>query len=238
MNFNLMNFSFSNRIGLFSATLIFSAPLSQAAAIAAPAWEGDVNTTSALYNFPTDNRTSDPDEFSNPYGTPVLLVEDVTPPGSGWQNPDPNVPNQSIREDGEGGAWDLGPSGQMTFGVPIGNSLGLSPMDLEIHVSFVWQELFGPESEPGFSLTSGNPTFETIDRFTVVNETIGDWEATVWQATFENFSEEELTLVFEGDSNGSVLEQVSIQTRVVPEPSALVLIFAGLGAFVFRRNRH
>lgn len=230
-----MKFPIFRSLALSSSTYFLSCSIGYSAAIATPTWEGDPLTTSALYNFTTDDRTAAPDEFTNPYGTPSLLVEDVTPPGSGWQ--DPNEEFQSVRAAGEGGAWDLGPSGKMTFTVPVSNPLGLSSMDLEIHVAFAWQETFGPDSEPTFSLTSGSPTSQEIERFTLENDFIGDWIGTVWQASFEDFTDDQITLVFDGDALGSVLEQVSIQTRIIPEPSSLVFLGLGLGSALLRRNR-
>ena len=197
-----------------------------------PSWDGDPLSTYTSYTFTTDSRTAAPEDFVNPHGTPALLVEDEQFFGTGWQ--DPNGEFQLVREP-DSGAWDLGQSGKMSIVVPIADSLGLSPKDLEFFVEFIWY--LGPVGSPTFSISGATPILQTTDSELVRTDGAGSWRRTVWQATFEDYTPNSVTFELQAPSNGSVIETVNIYT-LVPEPSGAMLLCLGIAGLAMRRRRN
>lgn len=196
-----------------------------------PTWDGEPQSTYASYKFTTDSRTAPPEDFVNPHGTPALLVEDERFFGTGWQ--DPNGEFQLVREP-DSGAWDLGQSGKMSMIVPIADSLGLSPKDLEFFVEFIWY--LGPVNTPTFSIAGATPILQTIESELVRTDGAGSWRRTVWQASFEDYTPNSVTFELQAPSNGSVIETVNIYT-LVPEPSGAMLLCLGIMGLAMRRRR-
>jgi len=196
-----------------------------------PSWDGDPLSTYTSYTFTTDSRTAPPEEFVNPHGTPALLVEDEQFFGTGWQDPDGEF--QLVREP-DSGAWDLGQSGKMSIIVPITDSLGLSPKDLVVFVDLIWY--LGPVSTPTFAIAGAFPIIESFESELVAPDGAGSWRRTVWQAEFEDYTPDHITLVLQAPWNGSVIESVNIYT-LVPEPSGAALLCLALGGLAMRRRR-
>jgi hypothetical protein len=198
-----------------------------------PSWDGAPLSTFTSYKFTTDSRTAPPEEFTNSHVTPTLLVEDEQFFGTGWQDPDPDVEFQLVREP-TSGTWDLGQAGKMSIMIPISKPLDISPKDLEIFVDMIWY--FGPVNTPTFAAAQASPIFQSFESELVAPDGAGSWRRTVWQATFEDYIADSITLEFQSPSNGSVIDSVKIYT-LIPEPSGAALVVLAFGVFAAMRRR-
>lgn len=198
-----------------------------------PSWDGEPLSTSASYTFTTNSRTAPPEDFVNPHGTPDLLVEDEQFFGTGWQDPDPDVEFQLFRVPGEG-SWDLGQFGTMSITIPITTAGGTAAKDLEVFVNLIWY--LGPVNTPTFSITGATPNWQLFESELVRPDGAGSWQRTVWQATFDGYTPDEVTLVLQAPWNGSVIDSVEVYT-LIPEPSGAALLCLGLGGLAMRRRR-
>ncbi len=196
-----------------------------------PAWEGDPLTTDASYTFTTNSRTAPPEDYNNPHGPPALLVEDETFFGTGWQ--DPNGEYQLTRVPGEG-AWDLGQAGRLSITIPISVAGDLSAKELEVFVNLIWYQ--SPASAPSITIGGHIPTTSFFESELVQSDGAGSWRRTVWSATYDGFTPDFLTLVFQAPSNGSVIDAITAYT-LIPEVGTVSLILLGASIMVMRRNR-
>ena len=198
-----------------------------------PPWDGDANTTSVHYSFLTGAIPPVSDTETNPYGsvTPGLLVGAL---GSGWQDPTlPPEDNQLTRGDGTG-AWDIGGlDGLLSFDVPFSDgSLSLYTLELVIDV-IAYQSLPKlPTIEVSDSVLDHN-----IDIILEQPDTLGNWMRQSWVGTVEVASSSSVSIGLTGSSTGSLIDRVSIYTRVIPEPTAISLILLSSGfALVIKRR--
>lgn len=197
-----------------------------------PPWDGEPLTTYANYTFTTNSRTAAPEAYTNPHGVPALLVEDEQFFGTGWQDPDGEF--QLTRVAGEG-AWDLGQFGKMSITIPIAPPGDLTPKELVVFLNFIWY--LGPVNTPTFTVASHTATSQFVESEFVQADGAGSWRRTVWQATFEDYVPDSITLVLQAPWNGSVIDSVALYT-LIPEPSAALLAFvSGLGFCLRRRRR-
>ena len=207
-------------------------PEARAALVTVPTWDGDAQTTSASYTFTTSSPTAPPEAARSPYGDHALQVT-VGPFGTGWQDP---AGEFQLTRNGHG-AWDLGRSGTLTVTVPIDQDGVFSLKNAEVFVEFVWYQ--SPTSIPGYGIVGLTPTYSSAQQELSALDNAGSWQRTVWEATYENLTTNNLILEFQAPLNGSVISSMQIYTRfeVVPEPAAITLSGLTLVAVVSHRRR-
>lgn len=197
------------------------------AAVFVPAWDGQPGTTSALFTFETSDKQAPPSVVRNPYGSVSMLVENETTLGAGWM--DPAEPFHLTRNGT--GAWDLGQNGLISIVVPVseGGAGSVHAIDLFMHV--VWYQ--GPMGVPEYGVDGLSPSHENSVDSLLQADGPGAWYQTVWEAGFDNVTENELTLEIQAPWNGAVVESIAIYTRstVIPEPSSLLLAGVAVGGF-------
>ena len=186
--------------------------------ILVPDWDGDADTTSVLYSFLTDTNPPVPDTIVNPYGPVVSDLFVVAPQGSGWQ--DPTDPFMLHRDDGTG-AWDVGPNGFITYDVPFADgSLSLYTLELVIDVIAYQNPSVLPSIEVSGTVLEGD-----LYSFLEEPDVIGSWMHQVWTGTVQVASSSIISIDITGDAvKGSLIDRVSIYTRVIPEPASISLI--------------
>lgn len=212
---------------------IMLGPISMASVLV-PEWDGRPGTTSALFAFATGDKEVSPTSSRNPYGSVTMLVENETVWGAGWMAP--GDPYGLTRGNG-GGAWDLGQHGLISIMVPV-SEIGresVNMIDLFMHV--IWYQ--GPMGTPGFEMSGQTPSYQNLVDLFVEADGPGAWYGTTWEATFDNVTDNELTLSIQAPWNGAVVESIAIYTRTtpVPEPSSLLLLGLAAGGLPFLRKR-
>jgi len=210
----------------FSGFFIAISTASLTLADVAPSWRGDPGSTLQRWDFTGNSTTPSPEVLTNPYGTPTLLVDYNPPLGEGYYGSSP-APNMGVHT----GIWDIA-NGSMSFGIP---SVAVPAFYLQIQLQVTyWLDI---NQSPSFSLLPGavqiGPTITTL-----VDDPAGSgaWysDLIVWEVT-PGPASQAITLL--GNATlGSVIDQVIIDTKPVPEPTAFALggIFAGL---LFLRRR-
>ena len=195
-----------------------------------PDWDGDPDTTSVHYSFLTDDDPVLPDTEVNSYGSVGSDLSVSSPFGSGWQDP---VLNQVTRDDGTG-AWDVGPNGYIIFDIPFADgSLSLYTLELVIDVIAYEAISLLPAIE-----VSGTELEHNLDIITEQADPPGAWMRQSWVGTVEIASSSSVSVKLTGNAGaGSVIDRVSIYTRVIPEPTAISLILLSSGfALVIKRR--
>ena len=209
-------------LAIASAALLL--PMTKAGAAAfVPPWGGDPLSTTQIHTFTTDSLTPVPETLANAYGTPTTEIV-INPNNSdGWQDPALGAAS-STRVPGEG-AWDLGSDGSITITIPIAPAGDFTPKFLDIGIDVVYEA--GLASGPSLTLVEDTPLVLTMqDSFVeVISPRL--WFRTVWQASFEEFTSDTLTVVFSSPSdNTSIIDSIAIYT-VIPEPGAAALAMLG-----------
>lgn len=242
-----MNHHAINPVGLtrFLRAAMFTALLAGLVPVATanpppPEWAGEDDTTSQRYIFTTDNPMAMAEEFDNEYGNPALqvTVDSETAPGfgSGWQDPD----DDGVTREDSGGAWELGPNGDITVSVPFADELseGFS-YDVDFFVNIVYATgFYGPPS-PG--IESHTPDSETVS-VQPGFDTAGpvSWDLMVWEGTLTDVQTN--TLSFVADSTGefgSLVDTYEVYTdfTLVPEPATYAAIFGGVAFLAVAAGR-
>ena len=218
-------------IAVISVGLVFSG--SCVADVLVPGWDGDADTTSVYYSFQTDTNPPVPDTVTNSYGA----VQSQLLPGAlsgGWA--DPTDPFGLTRADGTG-TWNINDDGYIAYQVPFSDgSLSLYTLELVIDV-IAYQ---GITALPDIAVSG---TVLEHDLYQFLEEPDSEfpganWMHQVWTGTVQVASSSIISVDLTGAaSQGSVLDRVSIYTRVIPEPTAISLILLSSGfALVIKRR--
>jgi len=222
---------------LFGVLAVKPAALSAAALAPLPSWFGEPNSTYQSYIFSTDSLSPNPEEITNPFGSPTAQIE-VVPSigvGVGYQDPDPLVP--SINR--TGGAWDLGPGGSMQFEIPVGPGLASGQfyvVDVFVNVIYESGLYYAPNLIPMPSATVTVLDDSDYDQINIVRWGLRSSEATLTAVSGDTIS---LLLDVPGETGvtedtGSIVDTVELHTiyEIVPEPSSFPLL-SGLLALLF-----
>ena len=185
-----------------------------------PAWRGLEGTTYQQWEFGTDNTTPLPDDYFNPYGTPVLTVIPMGDWQSSWG--------------GRDGVWPL--SGMIATTIP--NSPVQNPYKM-VQIQLAWAgEVGHAEALPCISVTAeGTVTLisETDELRGLTNVTgAGEyWHHTTYLYKIELNPEEETITI----GSAIMVDGLVIDTYCVPEPATLGLLAIGGVALLIRRKR-
>lgn len=188
-----------------------------------PVWRGEPATTLQRWDFTGNSATPSPDVLVNPYGTPSLSVDYNFPFGTGWYNTQAGYGSKQ-------GFWDIA-NGSMSLNIP---SVAVPAFYLQIQLQVTyWLDV---SQAPTFLLApSAVQIGPTITTLVEDPAGLGAWysDLIVWEVT-PGPSSQAITLLGNA-SFGSVIEQVIIDTRPVPEPTTFALFGISAGIALFRR---
>jgi len=228
-------------LGILGIVLIAGVLKTFAWPVYAPPWADDPWASRALFEFPTSDSTPDPDTYVNSYGAPQATVN-LGRFGTGWQ--DPANPLHLTRVSTHG-TWDLGESGNIGIDIPIGNAsgnIGFEYYKLDVLVYVIHYYATPISVRPTLSLNGYSPVSQSyVDAFHTP-DTIGNWYARTWTATFTGITTDSVKLIVMGGGvgEGCVVDDIDVFVRpeVVPEPaSALLLALFGAAAYWGHRRR-
>jgi hypothetical protein len=200
-----------------------------------PAWQGTSGTAFADWDFLTSANPLPPETFTNAYGTPQATIS-VGHFGTGYSSD--TYPPSPIGGSNPG-IWDVGrgidagyANGSITLTLPCGTS-GLSGgyTDIWVQASYYKDFTGAPSvSVNGASLTSSDDSLLA---------SIPDWgqwriSLTEWQFSTPQTSAQVVLL---GYNNGTMFDEIKVDTQTVPEPATMTLVGIGVAALLARRRR-
>ncbi len=201
--------------------------------IVVPDWDGEANTTSVYYSFPTGENPPVATAMANAYGPVQTLILPGTA-SSGWN--DPTNPFHVTRGDGTG-AWNINPDGYITSVVPFASS-GAGSSIVEVWVDVIGY--YGITLMPGIQV-SGTASNVVVSEFLEELDPLfpgAEWRHKLWKGMVEVTGANSVTVTLTGAPRwGSHIDRIAIYTQAIPEPAviSLVLAFSGLTLFVKRR---
>ena len=162
-----------------------------------PCWRGSAGTTYENWSFPSSSNPANPDAFTNPNGTPRATIT-VGSYGTGW--------NSSLL--GRSGVWDIGLGGQISLAVPNFGGSATSWKYVQVQATYFADGTF--YVAPAVSIAGA--TF--VSSQVVSNQAYGPgvwWTLqSVW--LIQPSPASETVLVTSGSSQGSVIDQVIVDT--------------------------
>ena len=185
-----------------------------------PTWREAPNTTFQAWEFSDDSNPAEPDDYENPYGTPVAtILGKFTNPrkDTWWIEEDLNFDRQGI--------WHIGD--QMTLDIP--NDPTLRPLK-KIRLQITYDGgLTVPEPQPWIDVEASDGA-QTVD-FELVNRVVLD----------EYYVHDTYDIVLEPNPSHETIwitpyycqiyiDEIVVDTICVPEPSSLLLLTLGAGA--------
>lgn len=190
-----------------------------------PDWRDSEGATFQHWTFSTDANPAAPEVVRNAYGDPIAVIS-VGEMGIGWVDVD--IPSYGSMT----GVWDLGSCGTIDLYIP--NRPALGPYkDVWVQVTYLVDPFEEPLVDvPGAELI-GEPESQVVEEL----PGFGQWVCAVskWRI-YPNPDNEVVQIVAGGF--GSVIDQIVVDTKCVPEPSAFVSLLAGaVGMLISRRRR-
>lgn len=180
-----------------------------------PPWRGENNTTTQIWEFPTDTNPSDPDSYVNPNGTANLTVTGDFP-FTAWLADDK----------GHQGVWKF----EDFIKIDIANYVIQNPY------KEIWIQLtFAADGGAGLS-----PLINTVPTLTGVPTLIDKQQVDsyYWRATYSLIIEPNPdfeSIYIQPRDCTMYLDELVIDTICVPEPTTICLI--SLGTLVLLRKR-
>lgn len=206
--------------------LLFIAIVSPGSALGGPSWQGGARTTSQKFDFTTSNRTVTPDAATNPLGIAAAVVEDVTPPGSGWQDPTVQFTTPGIN--GGDGAWDLGPNGRIKVEVPVSPT---APPGLAYHIEFHIEAVYyyGLVEVPEFAVEGHTITgFTETTQFIESDPPFGSYRRIIWTGTVKDAAATELVFLTLAKPMGALIDSIELHTRYTLNKTPAAVTLSGL----------
>jgi hypothetical protein len=213
-------------LGILLALCFVIGSVAMADDIYPPSWRGDSGTTYQQWIFLTGANLAAPDQVDNPYGDPTatMIVGDM---GVGWIDVD-----QFGTYGSRTGLWDLGSAGTIDLDIP-NRPGGGAYKDIWVQVTYFVGMFDAPEvSIAGAQQLEGwdSRVVEQVDDFDAWHCAVSKWRIT------PNPDSEVVRITASG--LGSVIDQVVVDTKCVPEPSCIVSLLAGaMGLLISRRRR-
>jgi len=190
-----------------------------------PAWRGTGGTTFQEWTFSSVKNPAAPENVSNPYGDPTATVI-VGDSGLGWVGED-EIGTYGTKT----GVWDLGAYGSLTLDIPNRPAAG-GYKDIWVQVTYLYDPFDPPIiTVDGAEYLGGeSQVVEELPMF-------GTWicAQSKWRITPNPNSE--VVRITGSDPMGSVIDQVVVDTKCVPEPSAMVSLLAGAVGMLISRRR-
>jgi len=188
-----------------------------------PEWRGFDGTTYQEWTFDTPSLIAEPETIINDYGTASAAIT-VGVMGSGYLA-DPMLGTQT-------GVWDIGgDDGRIV--IDIDNTL-LALEYKEISLQITYYKAIG--GLPSIDIPTAQ--FVSSQDVLIEEDMIPGMGWYLYQSTWRIYpNPDHEQIILTGDINGSVIDQIVVDTYCVPEPASIVLLMIG-GFTVFRkRNR-
>ena len=192
-------------------------------AVSVPVWQGLEGTTYQQWNFDANDNPAVPEVIDNDYGSASASIT-VGFMGSGWLD-DPLLGTHT-------GMWDIGgDDGSIVLDID-NRPLALDYKEIWVQVVY-YQGLYAVPMigiEEAQFISSETDLLEE-DGFG------GGWylEKSIWRIE-PNPSHEQIILT--GNLDGSLIDQIIVDTYCVPEPASIVLLMlGGFAALTKRRQR-
>ena len=191
-----------------------------------PDWRGDEGTTYQEWRFDDNDNPALPENVDNEYGNgfdpPAIATITVGEYGEGWWD-DPGLGSLT-------GMWDIGGTdGRIVLDIDN------RPLQLEykeIHVQITYYQSIGSAA------TVTVPTAQLVSSTTeLVEEDIGSWAWYLHQSIWRiepNPGYEQIILT--GHPDGSLIDQIVVDTRCIPEPTSMALLALG-GCVILRKRK-
>ncbi len=190
-----------------------------------PTWRGTEGATLQQWAFTTGANPAVPEVVNNAYGGPTatMVVGDL---GIGWIDVD-HFGSYGSRT----GMWDLGAMGTIDLDIPNRPAAG-AYKDIWVQVTYFMGMFDTPEVsiEGAQFLGSESQVVEQVDDFDAWVCAVSKWRIT------PNPNSEVVRVT--ANCLGSLIDQVVVDTKCVPEPSCIVTLLAGaVGMLISRRRR-
>lgn len=178
--------------------------------LAAPAWSGGTETTMQRFDFTDAATETTPEVTANPLGLAEALIDPVSPPSSGWQ--DPSKPFTTPGINGGDGAWELGVNGYIQVVVPVAPEppSGLDYF-IDFHIEVVYYE--GLPDRPDFAVLGKTVTdLNEVDVFLQQDGPLGSYRRVTWTGVIPEVLSDPITMQFLSIS-GALIDSIEIHTR-------------------------
>ena len=208
------------KLTLAALVLSFFAITVSAHDVFPPEWRGLDGTTMQVWEFDCDQSPAFPNLIDNDYGTASACIT-VGEFGTGWLD-NPGLGTQT-------GVWDIGGcDGQIVLDID-NRPLALDHKEINLQIAY-YQAIGGaPTVEiPGAELVSCQTQLIEQDLMPGMG-----WY--VFQSTWTiSPNPDHEQIIITGDVNGSVIDQIVVDTYCIPEPVTVALL--GLGLICLRKR--
>ncbi len=184
--------------------------------ITPPEWATESGAVRLLYLFPDANPSLTPDESSTIFDAATASVT-LGAFSAGWRDYENPLHNHGL--DPDNGAWDLGegPTGSLSFSIPMGalaGSSGFESYNVKILVSAVCFQAF--VQLPSLQVAEYTLSNATTNDAVLVQQPPGSWRSRSWTVEIEGVQEDELAINIVAQSSGSLIDSVEIYLLAVP----------------------
>lgn len=190
-----------------------------------PEWRDSDGATFQHWTFSTDANPAAPEVVRNAYGDPTAVIT-VGDMGIGWVDVD------IFGYGSMSGVWDLGSGGTIDLYVPNRPTPG-PYKDIWVQITYLLDPFDAPEVNVIGAELIGEPESQIVEEL----PGFGQWICAVSKWRIYPNPDNEIVQITAGNF-GSVIDQIVVDTKCVPEPSCMVSLLAGgVGLVIGRRRR-